>query len=80
MTAVTVSISVENGVQRFYCPFCAAIVFDPEHGVAESLCTHVKVFVDWVGEPWFPPDATDDLVAKLEEVDPTDPSELSAVF
>jgi hypothetical protein len=80
MTAATVSLSVGNGIPRFYCPFCAATVFDPDDGVAETLCNHVKVFVDWVGEPYFPLGATDDLVAKLEELDPGDPLELSAVF
>jgi hypothetical protein len=46
MTAATVSLSIENGVPRFYCPFCAAPVFDDDDGVAEVLCKHVKVFVD----------------------------------
>jgi hypothetical protein len=50
-TAATVSLSIENGVSRFYCLFCAAPVFDDDDGVAEVLCKHVKVFVDWIGEP-----------------------------
>ena len=80
MTAATVSLSIENGVPRFYCPFCAAPVFDDDDGVAEVLCKHVKVFVDWIGEPYYPADATDDLAAQLEEVDCSDPSKLSALF
>jgi hypothetical protein len=40
--------------------FCAAPVFDDDDGVAEVLCKHVKVFVDWIGEPYYPADATDD--------------------
>jgi hypothetical protein len=80
MTAATVSLSVEYGVPRFYCPFCAAPVFDDENGMADVFCRHVKVFIDWVGEPCFPADAADDLAAKLDELDCSDPSELSPLF
>lgn len=24
------------------------------------MCKHVKVFADWIGEPYYPADATDD--------------------
>jgi hypothetical protein len=80
MTAATVSLSIDDGAPRFYCPFCAATVFDDDDGVAEVLCKHVKVFVDWIGEPYYPAGATDDLAAQLEELDPSDLSELSALF
>jgi hypothetical protein len=80
MPAFIVSLSGRNGVERFYCPFCGAPVFNDEDGMAEEFCNHVKVFVDWIQEPNFPVGATADLADKLTEIDPSDPSELSALF
>lgn len=82
MTASIVSLSIENGVPRFYCPFCAATVFD-DNGNGDDLCKHVKVLVyHSVGELYFdfPAGVTDDLADKLEELGSSDPSELSALF
>jgi hypothetical protein len=80
MPAFIVSLSSENGVERFYCPFCAATVFDAEDGIAEEFCSHVRVFVDWVQEANLPSGAPAELADHLDDIDPSDPSELSTLF
>jgi len=80
MPASFVSISLEHGVEQFYCPFCAAKVFDEEDGMAEDFCGHVKVFVDWARELIIPGAMANELADQLDEIDCGDPTELSAVF
>jgi hypothetical protein len=80
MPAAIATLSHTDGFLRFYCPLCAAGVFDEEGGMAENFCEHVKVFVDWVQEPNLLENAPADLAVKLDEIDPTDPSELATVF
>ncbi|MDT5144098.1 MAG: hypothetical protein QOI79_3465 [Mycobacterium sp.] len=48
MSASIASLTHTEGFVQFYCPLCAATVFDDEQGMAEEFCLHVRVFVDWV--------------------------------
>jgi hypothetical protein len=74
------SLSSDDGIECLYCPFCAATVFDDEDGMAQYFCSHVRLFVDWVQEANLPPEAPTDLADRLKEIDPSNPSELSALF
>jgi hypothetical protein len=80
MPATIASLSHTDGFPRFYCPLCGADVLDEEAGVADKFCAHVKVFVDWVQEPNLPENAPADFAEKLDEIDPSDPSELATLF
>ncbi len=48
--------------------------------MAEDFCSHVGVSVDWVGEANLPPHAPDHLADQLDDIDSSDPSELSRLF
>ncbi len=80
MPATIVSLSVDNGLDRFYCPFCAAMVFDEESGLAEDFCGHVRVFVDWAGELIIPEGTASALSDQMYQTDCSDPTELAALF
>lgn len=80
MPATVASLKRTDGIDQFFCPFCAAVVFAEEDGMAETFCAHVRVFVDWVDEAHLPEDATVELSENLDEIDTSDPSELASLF
>jgi hypothetical protein len=80
MPATVASLTRTDGFDQFFCPLCAAVVFNEEVGMAEKFCAHVQVFVDWVDEAHLPEDATVELSENLDEIDTSDPSELASLF
>lgn len=79
MPATTVSLTRLNGFPQFHCFHCGAEIFGQD-GPAEDFCGHVRVFVDWIGEPILGGAATGDLEAKLEEIAADVPEELAGLF